>query len=438
MLALVLVLAFALPVSAEARGPSIVRDAEIEALVADYARPLLKAAGLRPGAVRILIANDARFNAFVSGRNMIVNTGLIMQAATPNEVIGVIAHEIGHVKGGHQTRLAERVRQAKILASVGTLLGVGAGVAGGALGSRDAASAGAAVGLSAPAFAMRNFLVYKRAEEATADRTAATLLRKTKQSGRGMIDTFERFRRQLPTGGRIDPYKQSHPMPSARLSAMRDLLSRSPYYDRRDPRALQRRHDMARAKIAAYTDQRRARGVLTSRTLHPQARAYGSTILEHLYGSPKKAVPMIDRLIKQQPKNAYLHEMKGEILLRAGRAKEAVRPLRRAIKLDRTGSGFLRVQLGHALLSSGGSKNLRAAVRELKRGTSGDRYGVAGYRYLALAHAGLGQEGEALLASAELAYRSGRRGEARAFARRARSQLKKGSPAWVRAGDILG
>ena len=427
--------------AAEARGRiNIVRDAEIEALIGDYTAPLMKAAGLGRGSIRILIANDPRVNAFVSGRNMVVNTGLIMQSETPNEVIGVIAHELGHIVGGHQVRLAERVKQTKRLAAVGTLLGIGVGVAGGLAGSKSAASAGASAAASAPSVALRGFLRYKREEEAAADSAAATLLARTGQSGRGMLKTFEGFRRALSLGGRrADPYKQSHPMPSARLSALRDKLTRSKHYKRRDPAALQKRHDMARAKIAAYLgDDRAAQGLLQSRKLDADARLYGRAIVAHLHGSPSKALPQIDRLAKRLPKNAYVHEMKGEILLRAGRSAKAVAPLRRAIKLDRKRSGFMRVQLGHALLDAGGRKNTLAAVKHLKRGVTEDRLSVGGYQMLAIAYDRLGREGDALLASAEAAYRAGRRREAKSFAQRAKKKLKKGSPAWLRAGDITG
>ena len=436
---LVFALATLAPAEARRGRISLIRDAEIESLIQAYARPLMKAAGLKRGSVRFLIANDPSFNAFVSGRNMVIHTGLLLQAETPNEVIGVIAHEIGHITGGHQVRLAQRARQAKILAGVGTLLGVGAGVAGAASGNGDAARAGASAALSAKTIALRGLLAYKRDEETTADRTAATLLEKTGQSGRGMLKTFERFQRRLSlSGARLDPYKQSHPMPRARMAALRSVVQRSRHFDRRDSKTLRERHDMVRAKIAAYLGGRRTVAtVLRDRKVNPLARAYGEAIITHLHGSPKRAVPLIDRLVKKRPKNAYLHEMKGEILLRAGQPKRAIAPFRKAIKLDRTRAGFLRVELGHALVATGGRKNLREAVKQLKRGIQTDPNGISGYRYLAMAYHGLGRTAEAHLATAEEAYRAGRRQRAKSFARRAQAKLKRGSPAWLRAQDIL-
>ena len=423
LLAVALVAAH-LPAAQAAPRIKIVRDAEIEALLGDYARPLMKAAGLKRGSIRILVANDRRFNAFVSGRNMVVNTGLIMGAETPNEVIGVIAHEIGHIVGGHQARLAERARQAKVLAVVGTLVGVGAGVAAGASGNRDAASAGASAAMSASTLALRGFLKYKREEEAAADSHAAMLLAKTGQSGAGMLKTFEDFRRSLSlSGGRADPYKQSHPLPAARLAQLRDKLTRSEHFKRRDEASLRKRHDMARAKIAAYLgDGRAAQGLLQSRELDPDARLYGRAILTHLYGSPRDAIPADRRACEAAlPNNAYVHEMKGEILLRAGQSAKAVAPLRRAVKLDRSGSGFMRVQLGHALLDSGGKKNAKAAIKQLKRGVTEDRMSVGGYRMLAIAYDRIGREGDAL------SWPPPRRATARAAARRRRAS--RGGPA---------
>ena len=433
-------LPFAASPAAAKRTTAIVRDAEIEALVGDYTWPLMKAAGLKRGAMRILLANDPRANAFVSGRNMVINTGLLMRAETPNEVIGVIAHEIGHLVGGHQARLAGRIAQTKKLAVVGSLVGMGVGLAAGLSGNKNAASASAAAAISAPTLALRGFLRYKREEEAAADTAAARLLAKTGQSGLGMLKTFEDFRRELSlSGSRVDPYKQSHPLPAARLSALRDKLTRSKHFKRRDPAALQKRHDMARAKIAAYGgDTRLARGLLQSAKLHEDARLYGRAIVAHLYGDTRSALAQIDRLAKRMPNNAYVHEMKGEILLRAGRGKSAVKPLQKAVALDKAGSGVMRIQLGHALLDAGGTKNAKAAIKHLRRGVTRDRMSVGGYEMLAIAYDRLGREGDALLATAEAAYRSNRRREARSFAKRARAKLKKGSPAWVRAGDILG
>ena len=68
----------AAPTVASAQGSvPIVRDAEIEALVRDYARPILGAAGLSKSNIDIILVNDRRFNAFVAGRRIFINTGAL-------------------------------------------------------------------------------------------------------------------------------------------------------------------------------------------------------------------------------------------------------------------------------------------------------------------------------------------------------------------------
>ena len=195
---------------------------------------------------------------------------------------------------------------------------------------------------------------------------------------------------------------------------------------------------MVRAKIAAYVGGTRyAQSLIAGKKLHPAARQYGRAIISHLYGSPKKALPQIAKLSKQYPKNAYLHEMRGEILLRSGKGKQAADAFAKAVKLDRYKAGFLRIELGHALLESRSKANVKRAVVELKKGLARDPSALAGYQYLARAYSELGRVPEALLASAQLAIRAGRKGQAKDYARRAQKSFKRGSPGWIQAQDIL-
>ncbi len=430
-----------LPADAQSRrgGISLIRDAEIEALLADYTLPLMRAAGLKKGSVSINIVNDEAFNAFVSGSGLYIHTGLLLQAETPNEVIGVIAHEIGHIVGGHQIRLRERIDQMARLAKVGALLGVGIGVAGAATGNSQVGSAGFGIAGGSANIAMRDILRYKRDEEQTADRTAVRLLEATKQSGRGMLETFRRFARASNIlAGRIDPYVQSHPTPNDRIARLQTVIEQSPYFGRTDSAALQLRHDMARAKIAAYVGgSRYAQALLNDPELNPTAALYGRAIVTHLYGSPAKAIPLIDQVLNVQPDNAYVHEMKGEIYLRSGNAKAAVAPFRRAASLDKTGAGYIQIELGHALLESGGDANAQEAATNLRKGLLKDDTALRGFQYLARAEAALGNEAGALLASAEFAVRTEKKGQAREYAKRAQQFYKRGSPGWLRAQDII-
>src|SRR5262245_64389134 len=133
VIALATVLAtVAAPMSATAQGGiPLIRDAEAEQLLRDYTRPILRAAGLEKQNIQMVIINDVSFNAFVAdGRRIFVNTGAILQSETPNQIIGVLAHETGHLAGGHLAKIREQLANAQTQLIIAMLLGAGALVAG--------------------------------------------------------------------------------------------------------------------------------------------------------------------------------------------------------------------------------------------------------------------------------------------------------------------
>ena len=341
-------------------GLPLVRDAEIEALITDYTRPIFKAAGLGKRSVEVFLLNRNEFNAFVTGSRMFINTGTILQSDTPNEVIGVFAHETGHIVGDHLTRLRDRLEKAKVLSILGALAGAGAIAAGSTEG-------GAAIALGAGSAQRNSLLAYQRGEEIAADRTAVTLLDKTKQSSKGMLVTFQRLgQNPLFSSGRVDPYSLSHPLPRERIQLLNTVARKSPYFNKLDNPALQARHEFARAKIAAYSGGAGLVRSIFRKNLNGAAANYGLAISHFLQGSPQQGIRTMQKLVKQNPKNPYFHEMMGEIYLRSGKANKAVKSFNNAIKLDRRNTGILRIQLGHALLETGKKQNLEAAIKVLK------------------------------------------------------------------------
>lgn len=431
-------IALAAPAPATAQGLPVVRDAEIEALMRDYARPILKAAGLGSSNVEVVLINADSFNAFVTGRRIFFHTGALATAETPNEVIGVLAHEAGHLAGGHQERLHERLSSFQTMAIVGMLLGIGVSVAGSASGSQGLGQAGAGLASAAPEMARRGLLGYQRTEEATADRSAITYLEATGQSAKGMLKTFERIAGALALSGvQVDPYQISHPMPRERIAHLETLAKGSRHFDRTDPPALQIRHDMMRAKIMAYTQGQGAVQRLFRNNPRGIAALYGDAIVTYLHGNPKTALAKADALLKQQPNNPYLHELRGDILIKANRAEDGAKAYARAVSLDPAKSGQLRIGYGQALLATGKPDSVKKAIEELRAGLEKDPEFITGYRYLAQAYATTGDVGMAELTSAEGHYRAAQLREAKIFAARAQQKLRKGSPAWVRAQDII-
>lgn len=433
MLAGLLVLLAGLSGQAHAQKLSLVRDAEIEGLIKDYTAPIFQAAGLGKRAIDVMLVNDPTFNAFVTDRYMFIHTGAIMQAETPNEIIGVIAHETGHIIGGHQARMIDRMEKAQALAVVGVLLGAGAMISGTDLGS----AAGPAIIQGGTSSLLGNLLSYKREEETSADRAAITLLDKTGQSGRGMLDSFRRMGQKMMFSSGGNPFLRTHPLPGERVAFLEALVKDRPNFDKRDPESLQLRHDMARAKIAAYFGGMNAVRSLFKNNLNGPPARYGLAISQFLAGRSADAIRSIDQLAKEQPKNAYLQEMKAEILMRARKPEEALKPIQAAIKLDSYGSGLLRILHGHILLETGTEANLNEAVTQLKRGVAIDPGTFGGYALLARAYARQGNETMALAASAEDRFQARDFDAARGFAMRAQQNLKKDSPDWLRMEDIV-
>ncbi|MEQ8403088.1 MAG: M48 family metalloprotease [Roseitalea porphyridii] len=441
MLHCLLVVAFALtavaPAAAQSTRVPIVRDAEIEALLADYAEPIMRAAGVKRNRTEIVLVNQRSFNAFVSGRKIFINVGAIVQAETPNEIIGVIAHEVGHLAGGHQDRLRQQIDRAQTIAAVTTVLGVGAAIAGGVSGNRQAAQAGGGIAAGGVEAAQRGLMSYRRSEELAADRAAVDYLNRTGQSAKGLLTTFVRFQRDISLiADRINPYKISHPLPRERLSALETIARQSPHFDKTDSAALQRRHNRARAKILAYVFGPGAVDDAFQDAPNSQAARYGKAISTFLYGSPRDAVPMIDRLIAESPNDPYLHEIKGEMLLRAQDAQGAVNAFSRAVQLTNGNAPTIQVALGHALVLAGGEANLRRAIGELEVAITLDTANTRAYQHLAMAYGRLGADGEAELATAEANFHAGRYDEARRFAARAKRRFERGAPQWLRADDI--
>jgi predicted Zn-dependent protease len=424
------------PAAAQSRERlPIVRDAEIEQLVKEYSGPLLQAAGLSASRVEIILVNDLNFNAFVAGRRIFINTGTILQSETPNETIGVIAHEIGHLAGGHQERLRDQVARAQTIAVVAGLLGAGVAAAGAASGQGGLASAGAGVMTSGGGIAQRGLFAYQRTEEITAD---LTYLRQTGQSPRGLLDSFDGLlRNNILSGGRTDRYVSSHPAPQDRIGFLQTAARESPYFDRTDPPALQQRHDMARAKIAAYNGGAGLVRQTFGRDLHSLPAQYGDAIATHLSGSPAQALQKIDALIASNPRNAYFHEVRGEILMEGGRAEEAATAFTRAADLDGGNSGILRAAIGQAIVTGGNPARMQDAIRQIRRGLDIDPNNSMAYRFLAMAYGQIGEVGSAELATAEGYWQAGNFREAKVFAARAQQKFRPGTTQWQQANDII-
>ena len=423
-----------------ARGLPVIRDAEIEQLLREYTAPILKAAGLAQQNVQITIINARPFNAFVmDGRRIFINAGALMDAKTPNEIIGVMAHETGHIAGGHLTKLRSELANAQTTMLVGMLLGAGAMVAGSRAGGQTGSGitqAGVGALTAQPELIRRSLLSYQRSQEEAADRAGVRLLSATGQSAKGMHTTFKRFAEQtMFISQSVDPYTQSHPMPRDRLEALDQLAKSSPHWAKSDSPELQLRHDLMRAKLAGFLEP--ADGVARRYPAGETSLAarYARAISAYRFAELRGALAQIDGLIQSQPNNPYFHELKGQALLENGKPHEAMAPLRQAAALAPS-AALVRVLLGQALVAANDATLADEAIRILHSTLTRDPDVPEGYRYLAMAYGRKGDHAHADLASAQAAFASGEIKTARELAGRARNRFPTGSPGWVKADDI--
>jgi len=417
--------------AAQTRSVQLVRDTEIEALIRDYAVPILKAARINRSSVRIHLVNDRSFNAFVAnGQRLFINAGTLMMSETPNEVIGVIAHEAGHIAGGHLARQRQALERAQTASIIAMLLGAGAVAAGGG-------QAGGAVISGGQNAATRMFLSYQRAEESAADRAAVRYLNATRQSAKGMLKTFERFAdQQLFSSQNIDPYFQSHPMARDRVSALRAVAKDSPNFDRPDPPALQQRHDLMRAKLSGYLEHRDTVLRRYPRSDNSLPARYARAISDYLHLDVRKGVKQVEALIKERPNNPYFWELKGQALLESGRPDAAIAPLRQALSLAPK-AALIRLMYGQALLATENPAHLDAAIRELTRGLTKEPEASQGFRQLAIAYGRKNDIPRAELATARAYFAEGDLNQAKQHAARVQKRTSRGSPLWLQADDIL-
>jgi len=414
-----------------AQGISLIRDAEIERDIRLYATPAWQAAGLDPAAVRIFLVNDKTLNAFVAGgQNIFINTGLIIKARNPSEIIGVLAHETGHISAGHLARTQEALKGATATMILSMLAGLGAMVAG-------APDAGAALIASGPQFGQRVFLSYSRTQESAADQAALKFLNDTGQSAHGLVDFLELLGDQeaLLTTNK-DPYVRSHPLTSDRVARLRELAHSSPYWNAPERPGYVVMLKRMQAKLYGFlrpVHQTLLRYPPSDRSIYGR---YARAIAYHQDARLDAALAEVNSLVSEWPADPYFEELKGQILFESGKVSRAIEPYRRAVALL-PDEPLLRVSLGQAIVALEDKALMPEAIKNLEVSLRKDPQNSFAWHQLAIAYNALGKDGLAAHAAAERYVLAGRMREALAQARQALPKLKKGTPNWWRTQDIL-
>ena len=430
MLVLVLGLACARPAAAAGEGPSILRDTETEVLFNDIAKPLVEAARLDNKSVKVVLIKDDEINAFVAGsQNVYVNSGLLTASDNVNQLQAVIAHELGHVAGGHAIRIGEGAKEATGISLATMVLGAIAIAAG-------APEAGMGLMAMGQQAALGRFLSFTRAQETSADLAGVKYLSAAGISGRGSLEFFKKLQNQEYRLAiyATESYDRTHPLSSERISTLENLYKKDPAWDRPSDPQLEARFQRVKAKLLGFINAKQAINKYPERDQTVPAH-YARAYAYHLGAYPEKALAEAEALLKTNPHDPYFLELKGQILLESGRPAEAIAPLREAT--ERSGRApLIASMLGHALISTEDKKNFAEAKGILKTAVAVDNENPFAWYQLGMIYDQEGDTPRAALATAERNNLEGNPKLALASAEMAMRGIPAGTPDYLRAQDI--
>jgi len=421
------------PAMAQER-PVLIRDAETEAAMAQFAEPIFSAAGLEPSAVHIYLLKDSRINAFVAGgQNLFLHTGLIRAAEHVDQLIGVMAHETGHIAGGHLPRLKEAQRIASLEQLLFCALG-GVMAAGGAA-SGTGGDAGAALTLCGSSAPYGSLMKFSRTQESAADQAGMKFLDQTGQSSRGMMEFLQILADANKTAIAPPPYLLSHPLTSERIAAVRAHVEQSSLSNEPRRADFEATFQRVRAKLIGYVDPlARVLKRYPDSDNSLEAR-YARSVAFLEAGQIPKALGQVDSLLAEHPQDAYFNELKGDILYRSGKPKEAVASYEAAIKAE-PDSPLLHQSAARAQNDLQDPASIKSAIGHLQRVVEIEPNNPGAWKLLGIAYGLNHQEPEASLALAESAIASGDKARAKSLADLAMKGMPTGSPGWLRAQDI--
>ena len=430
MLALMLLSISWQPAAAEESGPSVLRDSETEQLFRDASRPLILAANLDPDSVQVVLLGDPEINAFVAtGQTVYIQSGLLLAADDVGQLQGVIAHELGHVAGGHSIRLQDGANQATGITIATMVLAVLAMAAG-------AGEAGMGIMAAGQQAAMGEFLAFTRAQESSADQAGAKYLSKAGISGRGLLKFFGKLQNQEYRLAiyATDSYARTHPLSSERIQALDQQFRHDPAWSHPVDPNLEARFEQVKAKLLGFSNPKQA-VVKYPETDQSIPAHYARAYAYHVGGYPDKALAEADALLAADPHDPYFLELKGQVLLESGKPKEAIAPLREAT--TRSGNApLIASMLGHALVATDDAKNFTEAKQVLKTAVARDNKNPFAWYQLGIVYDREGDEARAALATAERNNLENNPKLALASAQTALRGIPEGTPDWLRAQDI--
>lgn len=409
-----------------------IRDAEIEHYLRQWATPVWQVAGLDPNQVQIVLVGENQINAFVAGGlNIFIYTGLLVQSDNAGQVIGVMAHETGHIAGGHLARMGDAIENAQIVQILGLVLGAAAAAASGGRG--DAGLAGIGAGATA---AQQSFLSFSRTQERSADQAGVNFLEASHQSARGMYEFMKKLQGQeFLSAQRQDPYLRTHPLTQDRVDFIDHFLQSSKYANAPWPPAYAEEHARMRGKLIGYLWPVARVFQRYKETDKSVEARYARSIAYHREAHENEALKLIDSLLAERPDDPFFNEQRAQFLFESGKVREAVAPYQKANQLFPHNS-LIETELAQAMVETNDPRYETEALTALNEAVTVEQDNPLTWRMLAVIYGRRGDEGRASLAIAEQAFAEGRYVDARGQAKRAQKLLPAGSPGAIRAQDI--
>jgi predicted Zn-dependent protease len=426
-------MAYGLP--AYAQGDiGILRDTETEEMLRSYETPLARAAGLNP-IPKVWLIGDDEINAFASygedGENIFIFSGILLWLHTPNELIGVMAHETGHISAGHLSRGQYGMKKAMIPMLLSLIAGVGAMIAG-------AGEVGMAIMGIGQAYAMGQFAAFTRVQESTADQIAAKLLLATHQSPMGMYHTFQRFaNEEAMSAYKLDKFAVDHPSGQDRVFDLNDMVEQSPYREVQDSPEVLHTFQMVQAKLAGFVLPVKDALIRFPESDNSEPARYARSMAYLRQPNLVKAMGAINSLIAEEPNNPYFYEARGQIYMSMAKPAQAIPDYQKSVSL-RPRAPQLLLALATAQIATENDAMAQPALANLKAAILVEDDDVFTWFETAQAYSMLKNEPMANLATAEQWYIVGDMRRAVVFATRARGKLPQGSADWQRANDIIG
>lgn len=411
---------FAAP-KADAMG--LIRDEEIEQLLREYSSPIFETAGIPPSSVRLFIVNDDNLNAFVAGGlNMFIHTGLLTRAKTPEMVIGVMAHETGHIDGSHLINRSLELDGLSIQTVLTSVLGAAVTVAG-------LPDAGAAILVGGQHIGGRQLASYSREQEVAADQAALRYLDATGQSAKGLLDIMQILQRDSVLNfDAPDQYALSHPLTSQRISQLRSHLEKQPKHGESK---FAERHRRIVAKLEGFLDK--PEFVFQKYSDDSVSSRYARAVAYYRDGKIDKSFVELDSLLAEEPENPFFNELKGQILAENERTVEAEKYYALANKYYPNSAIFLgelgKLQIANSKTEEGIASLVRSAKIESGNATI--------WRALARAYGKMGNVGRLKFSLAFEAAVLRKFGEAKKYANEAKELFPKNSPEWLAMNDLL-